>query len=238
MQSRGKLFLIPNYLSPENDFQVLAPMVLDIVRHLKYYLSENIRNTRRFISSLDLSIQIEQLKMEVLDKGTSSSEMPGLMAPLLEGHDMGLMSEAGLPAIADPGKIAVAYAHANNIPVVPLPGSSSIMLALIASGFEGQTFTFHGYLPIDKAQRHIRIKKLEQDALRSGYTQIFMETPYRNMSLMDELLKTLHPETMLSVASDITAKNQFIVSKRTYDWQKTKYELHKKPSIFSIGGRL
>ena len=233
--SKGSLFLIPTYLSESNEASFLAPMVLDVVKNTQHYLVENVRTARRFISSLKLGLDISELKFEVLDKKSSPAEVSARMNWLNQGHDVGVISEAGLPGLADPGSLAVAFAHQNNIRVFPLPGPSSIQTAIIGSGFSGQQFTFHGYLPIQKADRAKSIKKLELDLRSSSYTQVFMETPFRNNQLMDDLTKNLSGNTLLSVSSDIFGSQEFIKTLPISQWKKEKVDLNKIPTVYCIG---
>ncbi len=233
--SRAILYMIPSYLDEQNDGSYIAPVVKSVIKNTKYYLVENIRTARRYISSLELGINISELHFEQLDKNTTPQVIGQLTQPLLDGHDMGVISEAGLPGIADPGKVAVSFAHSKGITVVPLPGPSSIIQALIASGFNGQSFVFHGYLPIDQKKRQDSIKKLYQSHERTGATQIFMETPYRNDKLLADLLRILPDGAQLCIAAGISSKEELIQSRRVDVWKKDKPVLHKIPSIFSIG---
>ncbi|MEP0366599.1 MAG: SAM-dependent methyltransferase [Cyclobacteriaceae bacterium] len=228
------LYLIPTYLSEKNDAGFLAPMVCDVIKNTTYFLVENVRTARRFISSLKLDIDISGLHFEILDKKTSYQSISQILKTCSEGN-IGLISEAGLPGLADPGHLAISYAHKNNIKVVPLPGASSIQTALIASGFNGQQFTFHGYLPIQKNDRVKAIQNLEQQTLKTGFTQIFMETPFRNMSLLDDLFQTLRSNTLLHIASDIFGDRELVKTKTISEWKKQKIDLHKVPTVFCIG---
>lgn len=230
----GKLFLIPTYLSSSNDTSFIAPMVKEIIKNTSHYLVENIRTSRRFISSLKTGVVIEDLEFSILDKKSNWDQMYSLFEPVRNGQDMGLMSEAGIPCLADPGNLAVSFAHQTRIQVVPLPGTSSIQMALIASGFNGQQFTFHGYLPIDKQPRKQKIRELEK-LCASGVTQLFMETPYRNHQLLKDIVSNCRPDTLLSVASDISGSKEFILTQPIHKWQKTDIQLHKIPAIFSFG---
>ncbi|MEM9894808.1 MAG: SAM-dependent methyltransferase [Bacteroidota bacterium] len=230
----GKLFLIPSYLSASNDAGFIAPMVVEVLRNTSYYLTENVRTSRRFISSLKAGIVIENLHFDTLDKSTSWDDLYPLFEPVRMGEDMGVISEAGLPCLADPGNIAVSFAHQNHIQVVPMPGASSIQTALIASGFNGQQFTFHGYLPIDKKLRRQKIKELE-GLSKTGFTQLFMETPYRNMQLFDDLKQICLPTTYLSIAANISGADEFIQTNSIEKWKKQKINLQKIPAIFSLG---
>jgi len=231
----GVLYLIPSYLSESNDASFIAPMVKDVLQNTSHFLVENVRTARRFISSLKLGVDISELQFEVMDKSTDARSVEQLMKPLTNGRDLGVISEAGLPGLADPGNVAVSWAHQNNVRIIPLPGASSIQMALIGSGFNGQQFTFHGYLPIDKKERTQKIKQLEAEVNRTGYTQIFMETPFRNDQIVSAVLSTCNANTRLSIASDISGKNELIQSKTIQEWKKATPQLHKIPTIFSLG---
>ncbi|EKB48305.1 SAM-dependent methyltransferase [Cecembia lonarensis] len=231
---KGKLYLIPTVLAEDTADKVISEEIREIIRHTNYYLVENVRTARRYISSLKLGVNIEGLHFEVLDKKTRRSELEGIMQPIFEGKNIGIMSEAGCPGIADPGSLAVAYAHEKNIQVVPLSGPSSMFLALMGSGFNGQSFAFHGYLPIDKKERIQAIKTLEVEAIKHKRTQIFMETPFRNNHLLKDLLETLHPDTLLCIAKNLTGSEEMIKSKTVRDWKKNPIDLHKTPTVFVL----
>jgi 16S rRNA (cytidine1402-2'-O)-methyltransferase len=191
---------------------------------------EEVRTARRFLSSLKVYPSIEELHFSVLDKKTSRESVVPLLNPLVEGHDIGIISESGIPAVADPGNLAVAYAHEHGFPVTVMPGSSSIMLALAASGFNGQKFAFHGYLPIDDKDCSAAIKALEKEARSKNQTQIFIETPFRNNRLKKALLKSLSPTTRLCVALDLTGQEETVISQPVKSWPEA--ELPKLPAIF------
>lgn len=231
---KGTIFLIPSFLSESNGKEMIAPQVIDIIKHTDYYLVENIRTARRYISKLQTSRVIEELTFFTLDKKTDLEEIKFYFREIPEGSQVGVISEAGCPGIADPGAKAVQYAHKNNYQVVSLPGPSSIFMALMGSGFSGQQFRFSGYLPINRGERAKSIKALEKES-RKGETQIFMETPFRNNQLFEDLLSTLHPETLLSIASDITGSAEYIFTQKASEWKKVKVDLHKKPTIFLLG---
>lgn len=235
MSKYGKLFLIPSYLDDTNSKSIIAPSIYEVIRNVEYYIVENVRTSRRYISSLNLGLVIEQLNFELLTKKSTSSDIGKLLEPVFNGFDVGVISEAGLPGIADPGKLAVEYAHKNGIQVIPLPGASSIILALVASGFNGQKFTFHGYLPIEKVAREQAIRILEKRALSTGETQVFMETPYRNNQLLESLTNVLKPDTKVSIASNITGTSEFIRTLTVANWKTLKPNIHKQPTIFSVG---
>ena len=233
-QKKGKLYLIPTPLADNTLDKMVTRQLEDVAINLDYFLVENIRTARRFISSLKLGIEIEKLQFEVLDKNTTSKEIDKLCTPLLKGVDIGILSEAGCPGIADPGNLAVAFAHSNDVTVVPLIGPSSIFMAQMASGFNGQSFVFHGYLPIDKQKRIKAIKTIEKEAISKNQTQIFMETPYRNNQLLSDILKTCQPYTKLCIAKNVSGSKEMIKTKTIRDWRKSVPELHKMPSIFLI----
>ncbi|MEL7146361.1 MAG: SAM-dependent methyltransferase [Bacteroidota bacterium] len=230
----GKLFIIPSELSKGTSLATTTPQTIAAIRSCSYFLAENIRTARRFISSLQADIVIESLHFEVLDKRTQRHDLRDLLKPLFSGNNVGIISEAGCPGIADPGALAVEIAHQNNLTVVPLVGPSSILLALMASGFNGQSFVFHGYLPIDKKDRAEKIRKIEKESSRLKQTQLFMDTPYRNPALFSDLLKHCHPQTMLSIARDITGEQEMIRTLNIGQWKKEKVELKKIPVIFSL----
>lgn len=234
-QKKGIMYAIPSPLSPAGFGEAASARVASVVAGLDYYLAENIRTARRFIARFRSGKKTEDLIFAQLDKDTPASALPRLMAPLLEGHDMGLLSEAGCPGIADPGALAVAWAHANGIRVVPLTGPSSIVLALMASGLNGQRFAFHGYLPVDAEQRKREIHRLETDAIRLGQTQIFMETPYRNAVLFKALLNHCRKDTLLCVARDLNGDNEWIRTLRIGDWKAAELHWTKEPALFLLG---
>jgi 16S rRNA (cytidine1402-2'-O)-methyltransferase len=231
---KGKLFMIPTVLADNTAHWVISPQVQEVISHTKIFLVENPRSARRYISSLKLGINIEELHMEVLDKDTPPEQVSRLMMPLLNGADIGVISEAGCPGIADPGALAVAYAHQKGIQVVPISGPSSMFLALMGSGFSGQSFAFHGYLPIDKKERATALKKLEQESIREKRAQLFMETPFRNNQLLADALASLSPQTKLCIAKNLTAADELIQTKTIADWKNHPLDLHKVPTVFIL----
>jgi 16S rRNA (cytidine1402-2'-O)-methyltransferase len=231
---KGKLFMIPTVLAENTAHWVISPQVQEVIANTKIFLVENPRSARRYISSLKLGINIEELHMEVLDKDTPPEQVSRLMMPLLNGADIGVISEAGCPGIADPGAIAVAYAHQKGIQVVPISGPSSMFLALMGSGFSGQSFAFHGYLPIDKKERATALKKLEQESVREKRAQLFMETPFRNNQLLADTLASLSPQTKLCIAKNLTAADELIQTKTIADWKNLPLDLHKVPTVFIL----
>ncbi len=227
------LYLIPCNLAENTTDVVLSPQINEVVKNTRYYFAENIRSARRFISSLKLGIEIDKLTFYEVDKKTPYTEISKYFQEVGD-NDIGVISEAGCPGVADPGSIAVSYAHKNNLRVVPLVGPSSILLALMASGFNGQQFVFHGYLPIDKNSRAKMIKQLESDAKNKNQTQIFMETPYRNDYVFDDIVNHCNENTLLCVASNITSTSEYIKTMLVKDWKQNKPNLNKIPTIFLI----
>ncbi|MEQ9441685.1 MAG: SAM-dependent methyltransferase [Cyclobacteriaceae bacterium] len=232
--TKGTIYLIPSVISPNTHQQVLSPQISEVANKVSHFLVENVRTARRFLSALKIETPIDQLQFELLHKKTSSTELPDLMKPALAGHDIGILSEAGCPGVADPGARAVAYAHQHGLRVVPLIGPSSILLALMASGFSGQSFIFHGYLPIDKEKRAKAIKILEKQSQQQQQTQIFMETPYRNNQLFSEVIRQCHPKTLVCVAKDISGSHEYIKTLPVHAWRKKSPELHKIPTVFLL----
>ena len=226
--------MIPTVLAENTAHWVISPQVKEVIANTKIFLVENPRSARRYISSLKLGITIEELQFEVLDKDTPPEQVSRLMMPLLNGADIGVISEAGCPGIADPGALAVAYAHQKGIQVVPISGPSSMFLALMGSGFSGQSFAFHGYLPIDKKERAAALKKLEQESVREKRAQLFMETPFRNNQLLADALASLSPQTKLCIAKNLTAADELIQTKTIADWKNHPIDLHKVPTVFIL----
>ena len=230
------LVLIPAYLSPEANVDEIAPVIRDYIRSIDHYFVENEKTARRIIKFLCPEKVQAELKLYLLDKDTVVSELSDAQDLLKSGVDFGVLSEAGMPCIADPGHIIVRWAHQHQIKVLPLTGPSSILLTLISSGFIGQQFTFHGYLPIDKSQRRAQILQMESVVNKAGYTQIFMETPYRNNALIEDLVKILSPETSLCIAANLThPKSESIMTLKVKEWRKKKVDFHKIPAVFAIG---
>ncbi|MBN2635676.1 MAG: SAM-dependent methyltransferase [Prolixibacteraceae bacterium] len=231
----AKLFLVPNILS-EGDWQNVLPAgIFEIVSNTKYYIVENTRTARRFLKQVNREIDIDSLTFFELNKHTQPSELPDFLQPVEEGFDVAVVSEAGCPGVADPGADIVKIAHEKNIKVTPLVGPSSILLALMASGLNGQNFAFNGYLPVKPRERTHAIAALEKKAKTEQQTQIFIETPYRNNQMINDLIKTCSPSTLLCVAANITGKDEFIQTKTIQQWKKGVPDLHKIPTIFLIG---
>jgi 16S rRNA (cytidine1402-2'-O)-methyltransferase len=230
----GKLYLIPNFLSNQNGAAFIPDFVKSKVNHLKHFIVETTKPARLLLKHLHISHTQDQIKLWELNEHTNTNKISQLLEALL-GHDAGLITDAGIPCVADPGWQLVRLAHTKNIQVVPLPGASSIFMALMASGFIGQQFVFHGYLPIEKPERARKIKQMEADAFKFEQTQIFMEAPYRNNQLLDDLIAVCNPNTLLCIALDITGPNEFIKTLPLKNWLQNKPNLHKQPAIFAIG---
>jgi len=230
----GTLYLIPVPLAEEAAAKSFTPYLINTINNIKEYIAENEKTARRILKEAGLKTPQSELLIHDYGKHNRDVSTVDFFKGLQAGNNVGLMSEAGCPAIADPGADIVEKAHRMGIKVVPLVGPSSILLALMASGFNGQSFTFHGYLPIDKADRSKRIRELESLAERNDQTQIFIETPFRNNPMVEEILKTAHPKTRLCIACDITSATEFIQTKTIAEWQKKVPELHKRPAIFLI----
>lgn len=231
----GTLFLIPVPLAEDAAQNSFTPFLSQTINHISEYIAENEKTARRFLKQAGITIPQSQLTMHDYGKHSRNEDQARFINSLLEGKDVGLMSEAGCPGVADPGAEIVALAHQKNIRVVPLVGPSSVILALMASGLNGQNFAFNGYLPIDKTQRSQKIKELEQLAERNGQTQLFIETPYRNRQLLDDLLKSCKPQTRLCIACNLTAANEFVKTKSIAAWRKEPPpDLHKQQVIFLL----
>ncbi len=232
MNKKGNLYLIPNIIADETQHQVIPPQVLEALKTIDHFFAEDIRTARRYLSSLKIYSAIDALTFEVLNKDTTFDNMASLFAPLFAGKHVGVIAESGCPGVADPGALAVAYAHSVGVTVIPLVGPSSILLALMASGLNGQQFAFHGYLPVDKTELGATIRNHEKESRFKNQTQIFIETPYRNNSLFHTLLNELRNETRLTVALDLTGKNETIQTLTVGDWKKMNPQWPKQPAIF------
>lgn len=233
-QIKGKLYLIPTTLGENEPLEVLPISIKRTIEQLDHYIVENEKTARRFIKKISPRKSQPNLEIEVLNKYTEPSELPGFLTPCLQGINVGILSEAGCPGIADPGAEVVKIAHQKNIQVVPLVGPSSILMALMASGMNGQNFAFNGYLPIDNAERKKAIKSYEKRSVDVNQSQLFIETPYRNEKLFHELLKTLANHTWLCIACDITLPTEYIATHTIADWKRIKVDLNKRPAIFII----
>jgi len=235
MTPLGKLYLIPTTLGEtENPFDVLPETIKRSIELLDYYIVENEKTARKFIKSICPEKVQATLHLSALNKHTQDSEYKEMIQDCVEGKNVGLMSEAGCPGVADPGAVIVKLAHEKGIQVVPLVGPSSILLAIMASGMNGQSFAFNGYIPIDANEKKATLKNLEKISINKNQSQLFIETPYRNNKMLEDLLSALQPETYLCVATDITLPTEYIKTMRVVNWKKTKIDLHNRPTIFII----
>ena len=228
------LYLIPVTLGDTAIEKVLPTYNKEIILGIKHFIVEDIRSARRFLKKVERSINIDELTFYPLNKHTSAEAISGYLKPLQAGESMGVISEAGCPAVADPGADVVAIAQRKNLKVIPLVGPSSIILSVMGSGFNGQSFAFHGYLPIDPNERAKRIKTLEQRVYAEDQTQLFIETPYRNNKMMEDIVKNCRPQTELCIAANITCEGEYIKTKTIKEWQGKLPDLSKIPCIFLI----
>lgn len=224
--------MIPQTLGDTASLDSLSPQIKTQIENIDYFIVENEKAARRFIKRICPNKIQSELKLQSLNKFTEASEITQMLNPCLEGHNIGMISDAGCPGVADPGAEIAALAHEKNIQVIPLVGPSSILLSLMASGMNGQSFAFHGYLTIDKNERKRELKRLERESEQRDQTQIFIETPYRNNELLKGLIQTLHPNTRLCIACDLTLDTEYIKTLPIKDWNKEKVDLHKRPCIF------
>lgn len=235
MKFKTALYLVPIPISEAPVSDVIPSGNIEILRQLRHFIVENVRSARRYLRHVDPSFPIADCTFSVLDRHTPPEEVADMLRPLRDGFPMGVMSEAGCPAVADPGSHPVEIAQREGLTVVPLVGPSSVLMALMASGFNGQGFSFHGYLPIDDADRRKTIRRLETESASRLMTQIFIETPYRNNRMLDTLARTLSPSTMICVACDISdPEHERIESAQAREWMKSKYDFDKRPAIFLI----
>jgi 16S rRNA (cytidine1402-2'-O)-methyltransferase len=231
----GTLYLIPVTLGGDNINLVLPPDVVSLTQKLEHFVVENEKSARQFLSLIKHNKPIRELQFSLLNEHTDDKTLPDLLKPLLAGHDVGLMSEAGCPAVADPGAKLVALAHQKGIRVAPLVGPSAILMALMASGLNGQSFAFLGYLPVDKTERAKKLKDIEKRAQTQRETQIFIETPYRNQQMLEAILSTCHANTRLCIASQASLPDEIIVTKTVNQWKQSALpDLHKKPTVFIL----
>ena len=233
---KGNIYLIPCTLGETPPLEVLPLLVKKAIENIDHYIVEHEKSARRFIKSVASKKQQNSLHIEEINKFTKPKEIPQMLEPCFNGFDVGIISDAGCPGIADPGAAVVEQAHQKGIKVVPLVGPSSILLALMASGFNGQNFAFNGYLPIDKVERKQKIKQLEKKSIVENQSQLFIETPYRNNQMLESLVKTLQNTTGICVACDITLSTQYIRTALVKQWKRIKVDLHKRPAIFIIQG--
>lgn len=233
--SPAPLYLIPAPLA-ETDFANIFPNFnLEIINEIDHYVVEELRTARRLLRKMNINKPIDQLTFAEINEHAKNVNYNEILRPCVNGHPMGLLSEAGTPCVADPGSKVVAKAHQLGIPVIPLIGPNSILLALMASGFDGQRFAFNGYLPVDRGQREREISFYESLMRKTGQTQIFIETPYRNNHFLDSLLTVCAPETRICVACNLTSPDQVIITQSVAKWKRTKIDIYKKPVIFLIG---
>lgn len=233
---KGRLYLIP---SPLGDVHPLAVLPISVKQHIEkmdHYIVEHEKEARRFIKSIVPHKKQSTLKIQQINKFTAPEEIPSMLDPCFNGFDVGVISDAGCPGIADPGARVVANAHEKNIRVVPLVGPSSLLLAMMASGFNGQNFAFNGYLPIEKGERRAELKRLEKLSKDRDQSQLFIETPYRNNQLLESMVETLSPHTKICVACDLTLATEYIKTSSVEEWKKIKVDLHKRPTLFIIQG--
>lgn len=233
--SLGTLYLIPVTLGDDNINRALPADVVMIARQLDTFIVENEKTARHFLSAIKTNKPVRELTLQVLNEHTAEKDLPALLQALITGKDVGLMSEAGCPGIADPGAKIAALAHQKGIRVAPLVGPSSILLSLMASGMNGQQFTFLGYLPVDKQARIQKIKEIEKRSRTFSETQIFIETPYRNQHLLQDIIDCCQPTTKLCIASNVSLDNELIISKPVIQWKRSALpDIHKQPTVFLI----
>ena len=233
--TKGTIYLIPTTLGGESTDDITPSAVRSQVIELRYFIVESVKSARRYLRKLDRSFPIDECTFFELNKKTDAGSVYSLIKPALNGTDIGVLSEAGCPGVADPGAAAVAMAHAEGIKIHPFVGPSSILLALMGSGFSGQNFAFHGYLPKKRKDLIREMKNYEGDTRRNGATHLFMDTPFRNMNVLDDLLNDLSDTTMLCIACNITLPNESIRTMSIKDWRENAHDLVKKPTIFAIG---
>ena len=232
----GKLYLLPNLLGETTVEGVIPRDVIDTIKSIRIFATENVKNTRRYLKKIDKTIHIDELTFLDLNEHSDIKDIEAYI-PYLKDNDVGIISEAGCPGIADPGAELVALAHRHNYQVVPLVGPSSILLALIASGCNGQNFSFNGYLPVNRSERVKSLKTYEKQSAAENRTQIFIETPYRNLQLFEDIVSSLSPVTRLTVACDITSENEYIKTMQIKDWKHVKPDINKRPTIFILYAR-
>ncbi len=232
---KGTLYLVPNTLGNPDTSASIPAGITKTVMDIDVFIVENLRNARRYLKMLDRSIDINRLTFYELNEHTPREEVPSFLELAEQGKDIAIISEAGVPGVADPGASVVSLAHKKGIRVIPLTGPSSILLSLMASGLNGQSFCFHGYLPVKRPERVRKIREIEQVALRKSETQLFIEAPYRNDALLADILETCNTSTLLCIAADITLESEFIFTRSVADWKKQKPALHKRPVTFLLG---
>ena len=234
MSLKSRLFLIPSPLSEKDPAEVIPSSVLELLHHIDRYVVEEERTVRRYLSRAGLKGHIDELSFTVLNEHSSPEDVEKMLSLFEDGKDVGLISEAGLPAVADPGASLVALCHRHDIEVCPLVGPSSLMLALMASGLNGQSFAFCGYIPAKTDQRRSRLRAIEKMSVQLNQTQILIETPYRNDALFADILSVCSPSTRVCVAADITTENEYIMTRKVAQWKKTGLVIGKRPCVFLI----
>jgi len=233
----GSLYLLPNTLGDTAAEAVIPAAALHRARALDYFIAEDPKSARAFLKRVGYPKPLQDTRIERLDHNTDSRNIPALLDPVVKGEDAGLLSEAGLPAVADPGAALVRLAHEKNVRVIPLSGPSSIVLALAASGLEGQRFAFHGYLPVKQPELVATLKELEGQSRRLKQTQIFIETPYRNESTLATMLETLGGDTLVCVAADLTLESESVMTQSAAAWRKARPQLKGRPAVFLLLSR-
>jgi 16S rRNA (cytidine1402-2'-O)-methyltransferase len=236
MSVKGKLYLIPSLLGPTSDIRLLPAVNLQLILRLNEFIVEEERTARRFLRSIGYTRSFEEVTLHILNEHTKNEDCSPFLEQAKNGKDIGLLSEAGVPCVADPGASLVREAHRTGITVVPLVGPSSLLLALMASGMNGQHFTFHGYLPAKTDERIKKLKLIEKDAYLNHSAQLFIETPYRNMSLLESIIQQCLPATLLCIACDITLETEFISTRPLAEWKRSKPNLAKRPAVFILAG--
>lgn len=233
---KGKLFLIPITLGESSIESVIPETVIQATIKIRHFIVENIRTTRRYLRALDKSFPIDEIQFYELNKHTTPEQITGYLQALKQGYNVGVISEAGVPGVADPGAAVVELAHQNNIQVVPYVGPSSILMSVMASGLNGQNFAFNGYIPVKSNERIKHLKHLEKRSQHEKQSQLFIETPYRNNAVVDDILSSLNKNTKLCIACDITLETEFIKTDTIQNWKKNKPNINKRPAIFIIQG--
>ena len=234
MMVHGTLYLIPSMIGESPVAKIIPGFNLKVIRDLKYFIVEEIKTARRFLKQVSPDINLQTILFLVNNEHTQVQDLSSIIEPLLNGSDMGLLSEAGMPCVADPGAEIVKLAHHYNIKVIPLIGASSLLLSLMASGFNGQNFIFHGYLPIDKNSRNKKIKEIEKSVYTNNQTQIFNEAPYRNSRLFESITEICSDNTLLCVATDLTMESEIIKVHSIRNWKGKQPDIHKKPTVFLL----
>ncbi len=230
---KGSIYLIPVTLGGSDISAIIPDKVLEITKGLRFFIVEEIRSARRFLRLIDKQFPIDESWFRELNEHTKEDDIAAFLDPAMKGNNIGLMSECGLPGIADPGARLISLAHRKRIKVIPLAGPSSILMALISSGLNGQKFTFNGYLPVKPEERVLKLRELEKRS-REGYAQVFMETPYRNQKMLNDILKTCNRDMHLCIASDITLPSESIITKKLSEWQDDMPDLNKKLVVFVL----